>query len=52
VIGDREASSGEVALRLRDGSRLDPMPRAAAIELIRAAARERHQAGAEVRARP
>jgi threonyl-tRNA synthetase len=52
VIGDREASSGEVALRLRNGSRLDPMSRAAAIELIRAAARERHQAGAEVRARP
>ncbi|WP_433791862.1 threonine--tRNA ligase [Actinoplanes sp. CA-252034] len=40
VIGAREAASGEVALRLRDGSRLDPMPGAAAIALIRAAARE------------
>ncbi|GIE27400.1 threonine--tRNA ligase [Actinoplanes italicus] len=52
VIGAREASSGEVALRLRDGSQLDPMPRAAAIELIRAAARDQRQAGAEVRAKP
>jgi threonyl-tRNA synthetase len=52
VIGAREASSGEVALRLRDGSQRDPMPRAAAIELIEGAAREQRQAGAEVRARP
>ena len=39
VIGDREAAAGLVALRLRDGSRLDPMPGAAAIALIGAAAR-------------
>jgi threonyl-tRNA synthetase len=52
VIGAREAASGEVALRLRDGSRLDPMPGAAAIELIEAAARDGRQAGVEVRARP
>jgi threonyl-tRNA synthetase len=52
VIGAREACSGEVALRLRDGSRLDPMPGAAAIELIRSAARDERQAGAEVRANP
>ncbi|MFC4067805.1 threonine--tRNA ligase [Actinoplanes subglobosus] len=45
VIGAREAASGQVALRLRDGSRLDPMPGAAAIDLIRAAAREQRSGG-------
>ena len=34
VVGDREASAGEVALRLRDGRRLDAMPAAAAIARI------------------
>ena len=52
LIGAREAAAGAVALRLRDGRRLDPMPWAAAIEVIRAAAREQRQAGAVVRANP
>ncbi|MDI6097718.1 threonine--tRNA ligase [Actinoplanes sp. NEAU-A12] len=54
VIGAREAAERQVALRLRDGRRLDPMPGAAAIASIRAAARSRgqDQAGAEVRANP
>ena len=34
VIGPREAAGDLVALRQRDGRRLDPMPRAAAIELL------------------
>jgi threonyl-tRNA synthetase len=34
VIGDREAAAGEVSLRLRDGSALDPMPAAAALRRI------------------
>ncbi|GAA4968423.1 threonine--tRNA ligase [Actinoplanes utahensis] len=41
VIGPREAATDLVALRLRDGRQLDPMPRAAAIDLISAAARDR-----------
>ncbi|GGN01848.1 threonyl-tRNA synthetase [Actinoplanes campanulatus] len=52
VIGAREAADGSVALRLRDGRQLAPMPAAAAIELISAAAREQRQAGVELRARP
>ena len=51
VIGAREAADGRVALRLRDGHRLDPQPQAEAIALI-AAARRDSQAGADVRARP
>jgi len=34
VIGPREAASGQVALRLRDGRELPPMPVAAALEMI------------------
>jgi threonyl-tRNA synthetase len=34
VIGAREAASGTVALRLRDGRELPPMPVAAALDLI------------------
>ena len=34
VIGDREAASGEVALRLRGGGSLPPMPSAATLDLI------------------
>lgn len=34
VIGAREAAAGEVALRLRDGRQLDPMPVAGALALI------------------
>ncbi|NUT33352.1 MAG: threonine--tRNA ligase [Hamadaea sp.] len=34
VIGAREAASGHVALRLRDGRPLDPMPAAQALALI------------------
>ena len=39
VIGAREAAAGLVALRLRDGSRLPPMPAAAAIARIAEEAR-------------
>ncbi|MQY15679.1 Threonine--tRNA ligase 1 [Streptomyces sp. RB5] len=35
VIGPREAASGQVALRLRDGRRLDPMPVGEAVEFVR-----------------
>jgi threonyl-tRNA synthetase len=38
VIGAREAADGSVALRLRDGSRLDPMPVDRAIGVIAEAA--------------
>ncbi|MEU4422675.1 threonine--tRNA ligase [Actinoplanes sp. NPDC024001] len=38
VIGAREAPSARVALRLRDGRQLDPMPQAEAIALISAVA--------------
>ena len=34
VIGPREAANGQVALRLRDGRELPPMPVAAALDLI------------------
>jgi threonyl-tRNA synthetase len=34
VIGAREAASGAVSLRLRDGRELDPMPAPAALGLI------------------
>jgi threonyl-tRNA synthetase len=34
IIGEREAASGEVALRLRDGRALPPMPAAEALHLI------------------
>jgi threonyl-tRNA synthetase len=34
VIGAREAASGAVSLRLRDGRELDPMPAVAVLELI------------------
>jgi threonyl-tRNA synthetase len=34
VVGAREAASGAVSLRLRDGRELDPMPAAAALGLI------------------
>ena len=36
VIGEREAAGGEVALRLRDGRQLPPMPAAAAVARISA----------------
>ncbi|GIH06447.1 threonine--tRNA ligase [Rhizocola hellebori] len=36
VIGAKEAASGQVALRLRDGSELPPLPADAALERIRA----------------
>ena len=56
VIGAREAADGLVALRLRDGRQLDPMPAAEAIALVAAVASARSgdllQAGAAVRARP
>jgi threonyl-tRNA synthetase len=35
VVGPREAAAGEVALRLRDGRELDPMPVPAALGLIK-----------------
>ncbi|MFC7534317.1 threonine--tRNA ligase [Actinoplanes sp. GCM10030250] len=41
VIGAREAPAGLVALRLRDGRQLDPMPGAEAIALIASAAAAR-----------
>jgi len=34
VIGEREAAAGEVALRLRDGRELPPMPAADALGLV------------------
>jgi threonyl-tRNA synthetase len=34
VIGAKEAAAGEVALRLRDGRQLDPMPIAGALALV------------------
>ncbi|MEV4198181.1 threonine--tRNA ligase [Micromonospora globbae] len=34
VVGAREAAGGRVALRLRDGRELDPMPVTAALELV------------------
>jgi threonyl-tRNA synthetase len=34
VIGPREAASGQVALRLRDGRELPPMPVADALDRI------------------
>jgi threonyl-tRNA synthetase len=34
VIGPREAANGQVALRLRDGRELPPMPVAEALGLI------------------
>jgi len=45
VVGGREAAAGLVALRLRDGRQLPPMPIAEAIALIggEAAARERQE---------
>ena len=36
VIGPKEAVAGEVSLRLRDGSRLEPLPVAVAVERIKA----------------
>ncbi|HEU4421825.1 MAG TPA: aminoacyl--tRNA ligase-related protein, partial [Pilimelia sp.] len=36
VVGPREAADGAVALRLRDGRALDPMPVAAALDLVAA----------------
>ena len=41
VIGAREAAGGMVALRLRDGRQLPPMPRAEAISLVAAVAAQR-----------
>lgn len=35
VVGAREAAEGRVALRLRDGRSLDPLPAATALELVR-----------------
>jgi threonyl-tRNA synthetase len=34
VVGSREAADGAVALRLRDGRALDPMPAGAALDLV------------------
>lgn len=34
VVGEREAASGSVALRVRGGAELPPMPVSAALELI------------------
>ena len=58
VIGAVEAARGEVALRLRDGRQLPPMPGAEALALVSAVAAARSpgspmdQAGAVARARP
>ena len=58
VIGAREAARGEVALRLRDGRQLPPMPRAEALALISAVAAARSpellpdQAGVAALSRP
>jgi threonyl-tRNA synthetase len=38
VIGEREAAGDEVALRLQDGQRLDPLPSAEVVARLRAAA--------------
>ncbi|MDI6407708.1 threonine--tRNA ligase [Streptomyces albus] len=38
VVGEREAASGAVALRLRDGRRFGPLPQAEAVARIRAVA--------------
>ena len=42
VIGEREAGGGEVALRLRDGRQLPPMPAAEAVALV-VAERDAHR---------
>jgi threonyl-tRNA synthetase len=34
VIGEREAAGGDVALRLRDGKELPPMPGAEALRVV------------------
>ena len=58
VIGAREAERGEVALRLRDGRQVPPMPRAEALALISAVAAARSpaplpdQAGVTALSRP
>ena len=67
IVGEREVADGLIALRLRDGRQLPPMPQAEAIALIASIASARSadlipqagvaqagfpQAGAEVRARP
>jgi threonyl-tRNA synthetase len=44
VIGPREAESGQVSLRLRDGAALDPMPAHAALALINAVVAARSHA--------
>jgi threonyl-tRNA synthetase len=44
VIGAREAANGRVALRLRDGRQLDPMPVADAVALIAGVAASRSRA--------
>jgi threonyl-tRNA synthetase len=44
VIGAREAESGAVSLRLRDGRSLDPMPASAALDLISAVVASRSAA--------
>ncbi|GIF10536.1 threonine--tRNA ligase [Actinoplanes teichomyceticus] len=41
VVGAREAADGRVALRLRDGRQLDPLPGAEAISLVAAVAAAR-----------
>jgi threonyl-tRNA synthetase len=41
VIGAREAADGRVALRLRDGRQLDPIPVADAVRLIAGVAASR-----------
>jgi threonyl-tRNA synthetase len=41
VVGAREAADGRVALRLRDGRQLEPMPAGAAVDLMRAVAAAR-----------
>jgi threonyl-tRNA synthetase len=41
VVGEREAPTGEVALRLRDGRQLPPMPGAEAVAVVRAHRDER-----------
>jgi len=41
VIGSREAEAGEVAVRLRDGRRVDPLPSARAVDGMSASVRAR-----------
>ena len=41
VVGAREAERGEVALRLRDGSRIDPMPVEGVLDRVSGAVRDR-----------